>query len=253
MTSIFDLTGRVAIVTGATKGLGHGMAIALAQAGADIVVVSRTPADCEKVAAEIAALGRRALAAPTDVSSSEGIQKLVDLTVNTFGKIDILVNNAGTAVTAPAETLSAEDWDRVVDTNLKGVFLLAKAVGRVMIQQKSGKIINIASMFGLVGDKNVLPYLASKGGVIQLTKGLALEWAKHNIQVNAVAPGYVLTPINEKEMSQEKIYNYITGKTPMRRLGQASEIAGPVVFLASEAASFVTGSTLVVDGGWTAQ
>ncbi len=249
----FDLTGKVAIVTGSTKGLGHGMAVALANAGANIVIVSRTPAECDQVAKEIAALGVQTLSAPTDVSKPEGIQGLVDKAIAKFGKIDILVNNAGTAVTKPAETLTIEDWDRVVNVNLKGVFLMAQAVGREMIKQKSGKIINIASMFGLVGDKNVLPYLASKGGVIQLTRGLALEWTKYNIQVNSVAPGYVKTPINEKEFSDEKVYNYIIGKTPMRRLGAVEDIAGAVVYLASNASNYVTGSTITVDGGWTAQ
>ena len=249
----FDLTGKVAIVTGATKGLGYGMAMGLAQAGADIVVVSRTAKDCEAVAQEIEAMGRRALAAPTDVSNSASIQELVQKTVEKFGKVDILVNNAGTAVTKKAEDLSEEDWDWVLDINLKGVFLLAQEVGKVMIQQKRGKIINISSIFGSVGDKAVLPYLASKGGVNQLTKGLALEWSKHNIQVNAVAPGYVLTPINEKELTQEKVYNYITGKIPMRRLGEAHEIAGAVIYLASEASNYVTGATIAVDGGWLAQ
>lgn len=252
-TPIFDLTGKTALVTGATKGLGYGMALALAQAGADIVVVSRTPADCRRVAAEITAMGRKALAAPTDVSQKQAIEKLVSKVVDNFGKIDILVNNAGTAVTKPAENLTEDEWDRVIDTNLKGVFIMAQSVGREMIKQKKGKIINISSMFGLVGDKAVLPYLASKGGVIQLTKGLALEWAKHNIQVNAVAPGYVKTSMNEKEFSEEKIYNYIVGKIPMRRLGKVEEIAGAVVFLASDVANYITGTTLAVDGGWLAQ
>lgn len=249
----FDLTGKVAIVTGATKGLGYGMALGLAQAGADIVVVSRTPADCEKVAAEIKGMGRKALAQPTDVSKPESVQKLVDSAVKEFGKIDVLVNNAGTAVTKRAEDLTEEDWDRVVNTNLKGVFMLTQAVGRVMIGQKAGKIINIASIFGFVGDKSVLPYLASKGGVLQLTRGLAMEWARHNIQVNAVAPGYVITPMNEKELSQEKVRNYLIKKIPMRRFGDIPEIAGAVVFLASDAASYVTGTCIAVDGGWLAQ
>lgn len=251
--SMFDLTGKVAIVTGATKGLGHGMAVALAEAGANIVVVSRTPQDCENVAKEIAGLGVQTLAQPCDVTKKSSMDELVAKTIERFGKIDILVNNAGTAVTKPALELSEDDWDKVVDTNLKSTFLLSQAVGKQMSTQNHGKIVNIASMFGLIGDKNVLPYLASKGGVLQLTRGLALEWSKYNIQVNAVAPGYVMTPINEKELSEEKVYKYITGKTPMRRLGKAEEIAGIVVYLASDASNYATGSIFTVDGGWTAQ
>ncbi|MFY9175609.1 MAG: glucose 1-dehydrogenase [Peptococcia bacterium] len=253
INNMFDLTGKVAIVTGATKGLGHAMAVALAQAGANIVVVSRTPQDCENVAKEIAALGVQTLAQPCDVTKKESIEELVVKTVEKFGKIDILVNNAGTAVTKPALELTEEEWDRVVNTNLKSIFLLSQAVGKHMAEQKSGKVINIASMFGLVGDKNVLPYLASKGGVIQLTRGLALEWTRYNIQVNAVAPGYVVTSINEKEFQEEKVYNYITGKTPMRRIAKAEEIAGIVLYLASNASSFTTGGVFTVDGGWTVQ
>lgn len=250
---MFDLSGKVAIVTGATKGLGYEMALSLAKAGANIVVVSRTPKDCEKVALEIEQLGRSALANPCDISKPELIKQLIDNTLEKYGKIDILVNNAGTAVTKAAEDLTEAEWDMVINTNLKAVFLLAQAAGRVMIKQKSGRIINIASIFGLVGDKSVLPYLASKGGVIQLTKGLALEWAKYNIQVNAVAPGYVLTSINEKEFNDEKVMKYINSKIPMRKIGIASEIAGAVIYLASDAASYVTGTTLCVDGGWLAQ
>ncbi|MFY9175426.1 MAG: glucose 1-dehydrogenase [Peptococcia bacterium] len=250
---MFDLTGKVAIVTGATKGLGRGMAEALAQSGANIVVVSRTPKDCENVAKELAELGVQTLAQPCDVTKKESIEELVAKTVEKFGKIDILVNNAGTAVTKPALELTEDDWDWVVNTNMKSIFLLSQAVGKHMAEQKSGKVINIASMFGLVGDKNVLPYLASKGGVVQMTRGLALEWTKYNIQVNAVAPGYVITAINEKEFQEEKVYNYITGKTPMRRIGKVEEVAGIVVYLASEASNFTTGAVYTVDGGWTVQ
>jgi NAD(P)-dependent dehydrogenase (short-subunit alcohol dehydrogenase family) len=250
----FDLTGKSAIVTGATKGLGHGMAIALANAGANVVIVSRNQGDCDRVAADIAAAsGVKTLACACDVSKPDSIKKLVDATVEKFGVIDILVNNAGVAVTKNAEDLTEEDWDYVVDINLKGVFMLSQAVGRVMIAQKHGRIINIASMFGLVGDKRILPYLASKGGVIQLTKGLALEWAKYNILVNAVAPGYIMTSINEKEFQDEKISSYIKGKTPLRRIGVPEEIAGMIVYLASDEASFCTGSVFTVDGGWGAQ
>lgn len=248
-----DLSGKAAIVTGSTKGLGYGMAIGLAKAGADIVVVSRSQADCDRVAAEITTMGRRAIGVSTDVGNLEQIQRLVDKTVSELGRIDILVNNAGTAVTKRAEELTEADWDRVVDVNLKGVFFCAQIVGRQMIKQKRGKIINVASIFGLVGDRAVVPYCASKGGVIQLTRVLALEWAKHNIQVNALAPGYVKTPMNEKELTDEKVLNHVLKSIPVRRLGEIEDMAGPTIFLASEASNYMTGQVLVVDGGWTAQ
>lgn len=251
---MFDLTSKIALVTGSTKGLGFGIAQGLAQAGANIVVCSRTASDCDRVAQEIQDKYRvDCLSKATDVSKPEAVKELVEAILRKFGRIDILVNNAGTAVTKKAEDLTMEDWDTVMDTNLRGVFMLTQAVGRQMIEQKSGKIINIASVFGFVGDKSVLPYLVSKGGLLQMTRGLALEWTKHNIQVNAVAPGYVMTPMNEKELSEEKVYKYITGKIPMRRLGKAEEIAGAVVYLASDAASYVTGTAIAADGGWLAQ
>jgi NAD(P)-dependent dehydrogenase (short-subunit alcohol dehydrogenase family) len=249
----FDLSGKAAVVTGATKGLGYAISLALAAAGADIAVVSRTPADCDKVAAEIAALGRRAVSVPADVTDGESVGRLADAVLAAFGKVDILVNNAGTAVTKKAEELTVQEWDRVVDTNLRAVFLLSQAIGRHMIARETGAIINIASVLGMVGEKGVLPYLASKGGVLQLTRGLALEWARHNIRVNAVAPGYVVTPLNEKELSDEKVRARLIGKIPLRRFGTATEIAGAVVFLAADAASYVTGAVIPVDGGWLAQ
>ena len=250
---MFDLTGKVAIVTGATKGLGYSIAMALAESGANIVVVSRNEDDCKRVTEEIKNKGRKSLAHSCDITKKSMVENLVNETINEFGKIDILINNAGIAVTKPAVDLTEDDWDRVVNTNLKGVFLVAQTVGKRMIEQKNGRIINIASMFGLVGDKNILPYLCSKGGVIQMTRGLALEWAKYNILVNAIAPGYVITPINEKELTQEKVQNYILGKTPLRRFGTPEEIAGAAVYLASDEAGYLTGSILSADGGWTAQ
>jgi len=170
-----------------------------------------------------------------------------------FGNIDILVNNAGVAITKAAEDLSLEEWDKVMDINLRGVFMMSQAVGRCMIQQSYGRIINVASMFGLVGSKGILPYLCSKGGVIQMTKGLALEWAKHNIQVNVIAPGYVLTGINEEAMENAEVRNALLNKIPQRRFATAKEIASAAVYLASDEASYMTGSVLTVDGGWTAQ
>lgn len=249
----YDLTGKTVIVTGATKGLGYGVIHALARAGADVVVVSRTQSDCDVVAEEIKGLGRKAIAVPTDVGKPAEIQALVEAAVKEFGKIDILVNNAGTAVTKKAIELTEEDWDRVMNVNLKGPFLLAQAVGKQMIAQNGGKIINISSIFGLVGDVNVLPYLCSKGGIIQMTRGLALEWARYNINVNAVCPGYVKTALNTEQLETEKVFNYITGKTPLRRYGEIWEIAGIIQFLASSASDYMTGAVIPVDGGWTAQ
>lgn len=250
---MFDLTKKAAIVTGATKGLGYSIAMALAESGADIVVVSRNDGDCKRVAEEIKNKGRKSLAYACDVTKKTMIEDLVGGTINEFGKIDILVNNAGIAVTKPAVDLTEDDWDRVINTNLKGVFLTAQTVGKKMIEQKNGRIINIASVFGLVGDKNILPYLCSKGGVVQMTRGLALEWARYNVLVNAIAPGYVVTPINEKELSLEKVKDYLLRKTPLHRFGTPDEIAGAAVYLASDEASYLTGSILSADGGWTAQ
>ncbi len=250
---MFDLSGKVAIVTGATKGLGYGMALGLAEAGANVVVVSRHQDECEKVAEEIKEMGVDAFPMSCDVTRKESIDDLICAVVEKYGKIDVLVNNAGVAVTVPAENITEEEWDKVVNTNLRGVFFMAQAVGRQMIKQQGGSIINIASMFGLVGDKSILPYLASKGGVIQITKGLALEWAKYNIRVNSVAPGYVKTAINEKELETEAIKKKLISKTPMRRYGTKEEIASAVVYLASDEASYVTGAVLSVDGGWVAQ
>ncbi len=249
----FELTDKNALVTGATKGLGYGIAIGLAQAGANIVVVSRTPADCEKVAEEIRGMGRKALALPTDITDEDSVNQMVETAVKEMGSIDILVNNAGSAITKRAEDLTMADWDRVVGIDLRAAFMAARAVGKVMIGQKKGKIINIASIFGLVADKQILPYLAAKGGVVQMTKGLAMEWAKHNINVNAVAPGYVITPMNEKDLMDERVYKNVTGKIPMRRLGRIEDIAGAVVFLASEAADYATGAVFNIDGGWLCQ
>jgi NAD(P)-dependent dehydrogenase (short-subunit alcohol dehydrogenase family) len=245
----FDLSGKVSIVTGATKGLGYGMAKALAQAGSDIVVVSRTPAECETVAAEIEGMGRRALAVPTDIANLDSINKLVDTVVEKMNKIDILVNNAGTGITKPSLELTEEDWDRVVDVNLKGVFFLAQAVGKQMKKQQFGKIINIASVYGFVAGTNVLPYISSKAGVLMMTKALAVEWARYNIRVNSVSPGYVLTAMNEKELGDPKIQEHFMKRIPLRRLGEVDEIAGAVLYLASDASNYSTGVNIVVDGG----
>lgn len=249
----FNLKNKVAIVTGSTKGIGRGIVEGLAKAGADVVIVSRNQDDCNQVAKEIKEFGHDALPVATDVTNLNAIDELVKKVTEYYGKIDILVNNAGSAITKKAEDLTEADWDRVLNVDLKGVFFCAQAVGRQMISQKQGKIINLASILDLVGDRQVLPYCVSKGGVIQMTKALALEWAKHKIQVNALCPGYVITPMNEADLNNEKIYNHIIKKTPMRRLGEIGDMVGAAAFMASNASDYMTGQTLVVDGGWTAE
>ncbi|QAT50081.1 3-oxoacyl-ACP reductase FabG [Caproiciproducens sp. NJN-50] len=251
---MFESKGKIVLVTGATKGIGAGIAEAFAQNGADVVIVSRNQAECEAVSADLSQrFGVRTYAHSCDVTKLSSIETLVSDTVREFGRIDVLVNNAGVAVTKPAVELTEEDWDKVLNTNLKGVFFLSQAVGKTMIERKAGKVINVASMFGLVGDKGILPYLSSKGGVLQMTKGLALEWARYNIQVNAVAPGYVITALNGKMLNTDVIREKIFAKTPLRRYAEAKEVAGTVLYLASDEASYVTGSVYSVDGGWTAQ
>ncbi|MEA4893799.1 MAG: glucose 1-dehydrogenase [Oscillospiraceae bacterium] len=251
---MFESTGKIVIVTGATKGIGSGIAEAFAENGAHVVVVSRNQAECEAKAKDITErFGVEAYAHNCDVMKHESIEALVADTVKKFGRIDVLVNNAGIAVTVPAAELTEADWDKVLNTNLKGVFFLSQAVGKVMMGQKKGKIVNVASMFGLVGDKSIIPYLASKGGVLQVTRGLALEWAKYNIQVNAIAPGYVITELNGELLNTESVREKIFAKTPLRRYADAREIASTVIYLASDEASYVTGSVYSVDGGWTAQ
>lgn len=248
-----DLSGKAAIVTGGSKGIGFGMACALAHAGADIVIVSRNLAEGEEAAKEIQAMGRKAVAVSCDVTSPEAVDAMVTKAVATFGKVDILLNNAGMNIRKPVVELAADEWDKVLNTNLKGIFLVAQRVGKEMIKQKSGKIINIASILGLIGLPMLAPYAASKGGIVQLTKVLALEWAPYNINVNAIAPAYIRTPMTEGWLTDKERLNAILSATPMGRLGSIEDLAGPVVFLASDWASYITGHTLMVDGGWVAR
>jgi len=252
MLESLSLKEKVVMVTGATKGLGNGMARGLADAGASLIIVSRNQDDCEKVAAELSEQGRVALPVAADMRDLGSIDDLVQQVVEQFGKIDVLINNAGTALTKTPEDLTEEDWDQVVDLNLKGAFFAAQRVGKQMIRQKQGKIVNIASIFGLVGDGNILPYSASKGGLVLMTRSLALAWSRHNIKVNALAPGYIETEMNSSVLNQEKVHRHLMRNTPLKRLGKVEDLKGAVVFLSSPASDYMTGEVMVVDGGWAA-
>ena len=247
----FDLSGRVAVVTGANTGIGQAIAIALAQAGADVALVGRTPA--EDTAAAIRDLGRRGLIVSADLSSIEPVQRIVDETVAGLGGLDILVNNAGIIRRADAVDFTEADWDAVVDTNLKSVFFLCQAAGRHMIAQGKGRIINIASMLTFQGGIRVPSYTASKSGIGGLTKLLANEWAKHGLSVNAIAPGYIATNNTAARQADEARNAAILDRIPAGRWGDAADLGGAAVFLASDAAAYVQGHILAVDGGWLAR
>ena len=247
----FDLSGRVAVVTGANTGIGQAIAIALAQAGADVALVGRTPA--EDTAAAIRDLGRRGLIVSADLSSIEPVQRIVDETVAGLGGLDILVNNAGIIRRADAVDFTEADWDAVVDTNLKSVFFLCQASGRHMIAKGRGRIINIASMLTFQGGIRVPSYTASKSGIGGLTKLLANEWAKHGLSVNAIAPGYIATNNTAALQADEARNAAILDRIPAGRWGDAADLGGAAVFLASDAAAYVQGHILAVDGGWLAR
>jgi NAD(P)-dependent dehydrogenase (short-subunit alcohol dehydrogenase family) len=248
-----SLEGKRGLVFGGTSGLGHSIAVGFAQAGADVVAVSRRGGEVEKTAAEIRALGRRTVEATADVTSRSDIQRVIDLMLGQLGRIDILVNSAGTTKRVPSLEMADEDWNRILDTNLKGTWFACQMVGRVMKEQGKGRIINISSLGGLVGNYEATAYCVSKGGVVLLTRCLGAEWARYNITVNALAPGVFETPLNLTIVNEPGRKASILTRTPMRRFGNLEEIQGAAIFLASDSASFVTGEILAVDGGFLAQ
>jgi NAD(P)-dependent dehydrogenase (short-subunit alcohol dehydrogenase family) len=252
MAQLFDLTGKVALVTGASRGLGRAIAGGLAEAGANLVLTSRHLRDVEEAAAELERGGQKVLPIQADVTQAAEVEEAVTRAVATMGKIDILVNNAGINIRKPALELTEGDWDQTLDTNLKGCFLVAKAVGRHMVAQQGGSIVNIASMMASVVHAERAAYASSKGGLVQLTRVLAVEWAPYNVRVNAICPGPFLTDLNKVILNDPEKVKYFMDRLPMKRFGKPEELIGSVIFLASEASSYITGTTIYIDGGWTA-
>jgi NAD(P)-dependent dehydrogenase (short-subunit alcohol dehydrogenase family) len=248
------LKGKSALVTGASRGIGRAVALALAREGADVVVnCSSSVPEANKVTREIKKLGRRSFSIKADVADKAAVEKMVKGVVNNFGRVDILVNNAGMAIVSPSEKLEESLWRRGIDVMLTGVFFCSQVAGKVMIKQRSGKIINIASINGLEAFPERAAYGSAKAGVMQLTRTLGCEWAKYNINVNAIAPGYIKTQL-VTDLLAKGVYNEkeLARRTPAGRLGECDDVADGVVFLASEESKYIIGQTIVVDGGWSA-
>jgi NAD(P)-dependent dehydrogenase (short-subunit alcohol dehydrogenase family) len=248
---IFDLDGRVAMVTGSTKGLGENSAMALAKAGANVAVCGRNKADMKRVTDAIKGLGRDSDGFFLDVTSKESVREGVDKILERFGKIDILVNNAGLNHREPVVDYPEEAWDLVINTNLKGYFLVAQAVAPHMLDRGYGKVINMSSILAQIALPNQLAYASAKGGVMQMTKIMALEWAKGGIRVNAIGPTYFETEMVKPIRDDPERFNFINNRTPMGRWGYLPEMEGLVIFLAAPASDFITGQTIYIDGGWT--
>ena len=248
----FRLDGKTALVVGGNKGLGQAMALALAAAGADVCIASRGPEGHGETAEGIAKLGRKGMSIAVDVTEEEQVKEMVTRMFDSFGRIDVLVNSQGTVHLQPIAEFDTEAWQKVIDVNLKSVFLCCKHVGQVMLNQGKGKIINISSVRGFQGRVADAAYAPSKGAVNQLTHSLAIEWGPRGINVNALAPVFTLTAISESFLKDRAKSEWVLGRIPMKRFGQLDDLFGPIVFLASEASNFVNGHVLLVDGGWIA-
>jgi len=248
----FRLDGKNAIITGGNSGIGRSIAIALAEAGANVVIAARNEAKTMAVVKEIESLGREALGIKTDISLEGDVKNMIEVSIKNFDRIHIIVNSSGVFTTLPASEMTAGEWDRVMGVNLKGLFFCCRDIGKHMIACGGGKIINISSVLGFIGTSFVLPYSASKGGIVQMTKCLAMEWGPHGVRVNAIGPGFTMTELarplweNNPEMNAWREAN-----TPARRMGLPQDMVGAALFLASEAASFITGQVLYIDGGTT--
>jgi NAD(P)-dependent dehydrogenase (short-subunit alcohol dehydrogenase family) len=249
----FELNGKTAIVTGAGRGIGRAIAIGMAEAGADVALLSRTEEDLKETASHIEKIGRKAYIITTDVTSREAVERAVSSVKEQAGSIDILVNNAGMNIRSQALDVTDEEWQKIMDTNLKSAFMMSQEAGKIMKEQSSGKIITIASVAGHVALRTGVVYAATKAALIQMTKVLAFEWGKYNINVNSIGPWYFKTPLTEKLLQDEQYVHDILAVTPLNRVGELEELVGPAVFLASSAGDYVTGQTLFVDGGMTIQ
>lgn len=251
--SNFDLTGKIAIVTGGNRGIGRAIALGFAEAGADVIATSRNPESVQKVTEEILKFKKRSFAICADVSRKDSIENLVSEVMKRFGKIDILVNNAGiNPIFKRTELITEGEWDEIINVNLKGVFLCCQAVGNVMINQRSGKIINITSINGLAGAARAVPYCSSKGAIILLTKSLALEWVQYNVNVNAIGPGLIDTDFTKGIQKNKFVFEKVLSRIPQNRFGKPEEIVGIAILLASDLSNYITGQTFFVDGGYTA-
>jgi NAD(P)-dependent dehydrogenase (short-subunit alcohol dehydrogenase family) len=248
----FQLHGKNAVVTGAGRGIGRALAIGLAEAGADVALLSRTEEDLNETASIIRDLGREAIVLPADVTKRQDVHNAVTQVQEKWGTIDIVINNAGMNIRSKALEVSDEEWQTIMDTNLKSAFMVSQEAGKIMKEQSSGgKIINIASVAGQVALRTGVVYAATKAALMQMTKVLAMEWGQYGINVNAIGPWYFKTPLTEKLLSDEAYVNDILAVTPLKRIGELPELVGPAVFLSSDAGNYVTGQTLFVDGGMT--